>query len=309
MISFSYLKSQMFIENLRRIDSLRTQLHSLILTRENERRFRWETRVEQIYYDLSLYDLSFSKKSIAQAIKSTSPPVAEKELLIYRWKEALSYIDNNCFFRQEPLNEDSLYEIFRIIQPKLRYQPFQELPEYVRYAMTEDHPVTRAALLQLIVYNLQAFPSLNEPFSHLAYQLVLTWSGWNLRGFVCIEEQYFHDRAYYKELIRNTYTSGNVTQWIEYVSEALIKQFDHIIETYSVKQHSREAKNEFFILNDRQKKILSLLDEPDSSINNRSLQKITGISQMTAARDLAKLVEHGLITSHGKGRGVTYTRN
>jgi Fic family protein len=175
--------------------------------------------------------------------------------------------------------------------------------------MSEDHPVTRAALLQLVVYNLKAFPSLNEPFSHLAFQLALTWSGWNLRGFVCIEEQYFHDRAYYKELIRNTYASGNVTQWIEYVSEVFINQLDHIIETYSVKQHSSEAKNENFIINDRQKKILELLDEPNSSINNRSLQKMTGISQMTAARDLAKLVEHGLIVSHGKGRGVTYTRN
>jgi Fic family protein len=137
----------------------------------------------------------------------------------------------------------------------------------------------------------------------------MTWSGWNLRGFISIEEQYFHDRAYYKELIRNTYTSGNVTQWIEYVTEVLIKQLDHIIETYSMKEHSSEAKNEFFILNDRQKKILELLDEPNSSINNRSVQKISNISQMTAARDLAKLVEHGLIISHGKGRGITYTRN
>ena len=70
-----------------------------------------------------------------------------------------------------------------------------------------------------------------------------------------------------------------------------------------------EVPAETFILNERQKKILAHLDEPGSSINNRSLQKMTGISQMTAARDLSKLVEHGLIISHGKGRGVVYTRN
>jgi Fic family protein len=175
--------------------------------------------------------------------------------------------------------------------------------------MSEDHPLTRAALLQLIIYNLKPFPHLNEPFSHLGFHLALTWAGWDLRGLVNIEEQYFHDRAYYKDLIQNTYTSGNVTQWIEYVSERYIKQLDQVIETYNIKQPISGAKKEFFILNNRQKKILEILDEPDSSINNRELQKMTNISQMTAARDLSKLVDLGLIKLHGKGRGITYTRN
>jgi Fic family protein len=242
-------------------------------------------------------------------VQLLTPPSNERDLLIYRWKEALNSIYYNCFFRQEMMTDDVLYEVYRILQPNVRYQPFQELPEYIRYAMSEDHPVTRAALLQCFIYNIKPFPQYNEPFSHLAFQTALLWSGWDFRGLICIEEQYFHDRAYYKELIANTFASGNVTQWIEYVSECLMKQLEQIISSYSLKQASGDVKNELFILNDRQKKILMILDDANASISNRELQKLTNISQMTAARDLSKLVEFGLIQAHGKGRGIRYTRN
>lgn len=307
MINVSYLKSQMYVETIQRIDSLRSELHSIILGRQTEYSLRWQTKLEQIYFDLSLYDLSFSKKHVAASVQLLKPPTNERDVLIYRWKEAINYINYNCFYQLEMISEDTLYDIYRIIHPKVRYLPFQELPEYIRYAMSEDHPVTRAALIQCFIYNLKPYPQYNEPFSHLGFQLAMVASGWDLRGIVGIEEQYFHDRAYYKILIQNTFTSGNVTQWIEYVADRFMKQLEYIISSHSIKQTS-EIKTDHFVLNERQKRILMILEDPKASVSNKEVQKITNISQMTAVRDLAKLVDIGLIRAHGKGRGVRYTR-
>lgn len=64
----------------------------------------------------------------------------------------------------------------------------------------------------------------------------------------------------------------------------------------------------FFELNDRQKSILNMLDQPTASITNRLTQKAYKVSQITASRDLAKLTTLGFLFSHGKGRSVYYTR-
>lgn len=42
-------------------------------------------------------------------------------------------------------------------------------------------------------------------------------------------------------------------------------------------------------------------------ITNDKYQKITGVSDATASRDLAELVKSGVLKIHGRGRGIFYT--
>ena len=61
-------------------------------------------------------------------------------------------------------------------------------------------------------------------------------------------------------------------------------------------------------LNERQKVIMTLLDDPQAIITNRTIQKIFHVSAITSSRDLAKLTMLGLLIQQGKGRSVRYTR-
>ena len=58
-------------------------------------------------------------------------------------------------------------------------------------------------------------------------------------------------------------------------------------------------------LNDRQKKVISILQE-EHHISNAKYQEVTKASRATAKRDLEELVHKGLIILVGTGRGAYY---
>jgi len=62
------------------------------------------------------------------------------------------------------------------------------------------------------------------------------------------------------------------------------------------------------MLNDRQNKILERLENPNLKITNKDVQKMFGVSQITASRDLSKMANLGILLPHGKGRSVFYTK-
>ena len=61
-------------------------------------------------------------------------------------------------------------------------------------------------------------------------------------------------------------------------------------------------------LTERQKKIMEKLENPNIQITNRDVQKMFTVSQITASRDLSKMVNLGILLPHGKGRSIFYTR-
>lgn len=58
-------------------------------------------------------------------------------------------------------------------------------------------------------------------------------------------------------------------------------------------------------LNDRQKKVISILQE-ERHISNAKYQEVTNASRATAKRDLEELIHKGLIILVGTGRGAYY---
>jgi predicted HTH transcriptional regulator len=60
-----------------------------------------------------------------------------------------------------------------------------------------------------------------------------------------------------------------------------------------------------FHLNERQLQAIAYL-KSSGVITNADYQRIAGSSQRTATRDLNELVQKGLITPEGKGRGARY---
>jgi len=66
----------------------------------------------------------------------------------------------------------------------------------------------------------------------------------------------------------NTYTL-----WLEFFAYAIGVQANEIIKSLDSKQLKTEVPSVFFEINDRQKKILSLLEKPGSKISNEDVQK------------------------------------
>ena len=108
-------------------------------------------------------------------------------------------------------------------------------------------------------------------------------------------------------------TDLDITLWIEW----FISMLDASIDDTLVKLESIQKKAKFWDkhretkLNERQKKVIKkmLLALPNNFEGGMRVKKYTGITKITritASRDLADLVEKGIMKKIGNGRGVYY---
>lgn len=101
---------------------------------------------------------------------------------------------------------------------------------------------------------------------------------------------------------------GNITPWLEYFAFGIAKQLEKALGEITSDTSPTTMPASFWELNDRQKEVLKIMEQPDISITNKVVQKHFKVSQITASRDLTKLASLGLIFARGKGRSVYYTR-
>src|SRR5262249_1651668 len=145
-----------------------------------------------------------------------------------------------------------------------------------------------------------------ETFSTIASYLFLYQSGMDCRSLLVLEKPWAQERKLFNGYYATAIAKPNVTGWLEYFIKTLCGQLELISQSLA---HSQAKKEEEKIgkLNERQKVIMTLLDDPQAIISNRTIQKIFHISAITASRDLARLTMLGLLIQQGKGRSVRYT--
>lgn len=172
----------------------------------------------------------------------------------------------------------------------------------------QDHPVIQAGIAQIEITNITPFDSGNAKIARLLSYLFLYKSGWDVRGMLNMEEYYKQDIVTYKRLLNYGKAQDNLTIWLEYFCFGLMIQLTKAEEIIKKLKFQENVPAVFWKLNNRQKEVITKLDNPEEKITNKDLQKMYGISQVTASRDLAHLANLGLLLSHGKGRSVFYTK-
>jgi Fic family protein len=117
------------------------------------------------------------------------------------------------------------------------------------------------------------------------------------------------DENVFKENHKRALNTTSLTLWLEYFAESILEQTEEIFQSIkNPKTGMIDSGKSYCELNERQRSILSFLDQPQMTITNRQVQRKYKISQITASRDLTKLTNLGCLFSHGKGRSVYYTR-
>ena len=129
---------------------------------------------------------------------------------------------------------------------------------------------------------------------------------YDCHGVVCIDEFWPKNLDTYTSVLSGNQKTAAITQWLEFYCQAAVYQYG--LAHRAVLHQSTEISQGIWTLTERQKTILSLLESPSASITNRQVQHHFKISQVTASRDLAKMVSLNLLYTHGKGRSVYYTK-
>ena len=123
-----------------------------------------------------------------------------------------------------------------------------------------------------------------------------------------MEEFIENDFRNFQDIVSDAHTSKNITKLFGYFINAVAIESDKILRKIRKREFITILPESYYDLTQRQREILSVLEQPGAQISNKTVQKRFLVSQITSFRDLSKLSSLGILFVHGKGRSVYYTR-
>lgn len=184
----------------------------------------------------------------------------------------------------------------------------REFVNWINLNIEEVSPVLTAGIAQFQLVHIHPFIDGNGRTARLLSTLILYKTGYDFKRLFTISEHYDKDRpAYYTAIQSVRKNKMDMTGWLEYFVNGLRSQMKEIqsngkkIITADKLVKQFEDKG----LNDRQRKIIRYL-VVNEKITNDECQKLCGSIRRTATRDLASLVEKGIIEMKGELKGAYY---
>lgn len=310
MVNVSYTISPILGGSLQKIESLRRDILLIPLTPKTELRLRWEGMVNKAYWSLALSNNPLTKKEVLSLLtQQHTKKLTQEENEVIKYKKALDYIAQEWLASPKNITPKTVILLHEIGCFGRFQGPETSLRQLLDYLQASpEHPVVQAAIAQIHLANQSFFTQGNGRLSRLLGLLFLYKSGFDVKGFYALEEYFRHDLSGFNYHLENALKLAHITTWLEYFAESFMNQLEKVYQNIRAEKVGIDLPSSFWDLNDRQKTILTLFDQPDSTITNKKVQKKFKVSQITASRDLSKLTTLGILFARGKGRSVYYTR-
>ncbi len=171
----------------------------------------------------------------------------------------------------------------------------------------EINPVILAGIVHYEIARIHPFIDGNGRTARLVASLVLYKSGFDHRRFFALDDYHDENRSlYYAALKTAQRNKGDITQWLEYVTDGVLHSINKVKDTITRLGFVSKTKGADQIeLTPRQVKILEKI-KGNGKITNRDLRSMFNISRQAILKEISKLVEVGIIKLVGKGRGAYY---
>lgn len=317
MATLAYNLSPKLEEYVQKIESLRKQILLSLIPPKAELRLKWEATLNKVFWSLSLTDNTLSKQEMAVllsqlGIKRLGP--AQKQVVNY--KKALDYINENWLVSASVINFTVVKKLFEICFKGIPTQNLgsinsvrKEIEYFLEYLQTgSENPIIQAGIAQIVAIELSPATDGNGSLARLIPYLFLYKYGYDMRGLLVIDEYLRRDVVALKGAIASVKNNKNLTLWLEYFAYGIAVQLGKALEDINKSRFTSDLPSSYWKLNERQREVLAILEQPGVRITNKNVQKMFGVSQITASRDLAKLASLGLLFVHGKGRSVFYIK-
>ncbi|MCW8954213.1 MAG: Fic family protein, partial [Sulfurimonas sp.] len=265
---------------------------------------------------------------IIDAKQNSKEPLSKERLL--SWHKALFPTGQSGFKKilvgKFRVDEESMKivsgtwekEKIHFIAPPSSMMPkmMSEYLEWLNEEVDSSEIVYKAAVAHLWFLLIHPFDDGNGRIARAITDYVLSKSELVNANFYSVASAIHVKRKEYYKTLDLTCIKENldITLWITWFVEILTESIEQTLKKVEVVQ----TKSKFWDkhvntkLNDRQKKVLLkmlsyLPSEFEGGMKASKYMSITKTTRITASRDLAYLVEKGVMQSHGSGRGVYYT--
>jgi len=181
--------------------------------------------------------------------------------------------------------------------------PYTKIPklmsEFVGWLnrKSEISPVLVAGIGQFQFVDIHPFLDGNGRTARVLCSLILYQNGYDFKRLFSLSEYYDLNRNRYYDAIQSVREQNDdMTQWLEYFTEGLMKQLKEVKQKgeKAIKKDIISQNAEQFRLNDRQQKILNYFLDVNSASVDEIKQEFDFVRR-TIQRDLSKLVELGLL--------------
>lgn len=316
MIKISYNISFPLKQSLHTIELLRQKMLLTPLSPKTELCFRWEATVKRLYWSLTFADQSLSKAEIAELLTTQNKKhLTARERDVLNYKRTIDYIVQNWLVSSKLVTPSTIFTLHRLACPGRLHIPEKNLIDILNHIQTgSENPIIQAAIAQIQLLSMASLADFafstdgNRRLSQLAALLFLYKNGYDFRGMLILEEYWERHNTLFQEATAQAFKNGDITFWLKCFTQGVITQLHKVTQKFASAHTFPELSSSFWELNQRQKDILTFLEEPRRTITNRQVQRLFKISQITASRELSKLVTLGLLFTHGKGRSVYYTK-
>ncbi|KKS24550.1 MAG: hypothetical protein UU81_C0005G0008 [Microgenomates group bacterium GW2011_GWC1_41_8] len=176
---------------------------------------------------------------------------------------------------------------------------------------SDVHPVLTSGIAQYEMVRIHPFVDGNGRVARSVATLALYQKGYDIRRFFSMEEYYDKNAVgYYNALQSVGKHDGDLTHWLEYFTEGLAIELTRIkerIQKLSTDIHLKEKLGgKQVYLTERQIKIVEHIQSIGYLQNKMFPQLFSMISEDTSLREIADLIEKGILIKRGKTKGARY---
>ena len=205
-------------------------------------------------------------------------------------------------------NPDSEQKIiFRTTEPHLTAHEMHDLIAWINEQLEEKklHPVIITSVFVYEFLSIHPYQDGNGRLSRLLTTFLLLKQDYNFIEYVSFEHVIENRKNMYYRVLMETQKHRDtedeiLDKWVVFFLECLIDLTEKLKTKYETYNNLKSS------INDRQKEVLTYIDQ-HKTIQIKNLEKdLSDYSRNTLKKDLQYLVKEGLILTTGSGRGVHY---
>ncbi len=248
--------------------------------------------------------------------KTGGYPFGEKELLQIHSLTTEKLLPSHQLgtYRILPVTVRGVVEGEVVGRPPLPVEVPYQMEDFWRWLANihpiEMHPVIKAAVTHYELVRIHPFIEGNGRVSRAFALLVLASGGYNFKHFFSIEEYFDRNlQDYYVALASVEKHNGDLTEWVEFFTEALsieLSKLKERVRRLSVDMALKSKLGKQIALSERQVALMESLEIREELTMADARSVLPMVSDDTILRDLISLVEKKLIRKKGKTKGARY---
>ena len=332
-------KSRRILAAIDQIERERWLFENMLLMPKHHAWMRREVSIRRAAGTTSIENVGMEEKAVGRLLRrggTGKPDEAEQaNLNALRAYELIDYLSNESAFPIDELvirhlNREFIYDAPDALTPGVYRKGQNEVPGFLTpnqgdvpdlmraFSMwlrdeTAINPVLKAGIAHIHLVAIHPFWDGNGRTARGLTTLVLQRKGVGFNKLLSLESGFASIRDHYFTAIERTLGSQlasgyDATPWLEFFADCLLAEAKRLTGTLTDWHRMMEEfakENENLGLNFRQTEALAYAIHT-GLITRGDYMEITSSSPVTASRDLADLVQMGLLTAEGRTRNRVY---